>query len=65
MVNSHEKLAKQDSASHQTIFDGFDGIERNEVIQGIQAGLADLKAGRTRSAAEVHEELRKRYEVSD
>jgi antitoxin ParD1/3/4 len=35
--------------------------ERDEAVAGIQEGLADLDAGRTRPLREVDEELRKKH----
>jgi predicted transcriptional regulator len=37
--------------------------ERDETIAGIQEGLADLEAGRTRTLREVDDELRKKHSI--
>jgi hypothetical protein len=37
--------------------------ERDEAVAGIQEGLADLEAGRTRSLSEVDGELRWKYSI--
>ena len=38
---------------------------RDEINQAIREGLADIEAGRTRPAAEVTEELRRKYRVQE
>jgi Arc/MetJ-type ribon-helix-helix transcriptional regulator len=37
--------------------------ERDEAVAGIQEGLADDDAGRTRSLREVDEEMRRKYSI--
>ena len=38
--------------------------EREEVNAIIRQGIADIDAGRSRPAEEVHDELRKKYEIA-
>lgn len=61
-VNGKPELVVQDAAAYQRM---LETIEHLEAVAGINAGLADLAAGQTRPAHEVHADLRKRYEVSD
>lgn len=38
---------------------------RDEINDAIREGLADIEAGRTRPAAEVTEELRRKYNIPE
>jgi predicted transcriptional regulator len=38
---------------------------RDEINEAIREGLADIEAGRTRPAAEVTEELRRKYNITE
>jgi PHD/YefM family antitoxin component YafN of YafNO toxin-antitoxin module len=49
-----EELVVQDAASYQLL---LELIDRLETLQGIQAGLEDMAAGRTVSLSQVREEL--------
>ena len=48
IVNGKAELLVQDAASYQKL---LDAMEYLEAIAGIQEGLADINAGRTRSLA--------------
>jgi hypothetical protein len=39
-------------------------LERLETIEAIQRGLADVKAGRTKSARQVLNRLRRKYRIA-
>jgi len=45
-INGKAEVVVQDAAAYQTLLDRLDAIE------GIQCGLADVKAGRTKPAAQ-------------
>lgn len=53
-VNGKAELVVQDAEAYQALLD------RVEAIEGIQRGLADVKAGRTRSAREAFTRLRRK-----
>jgi hypothetical protein len=38
-------------------------LDRVDTIEGIQRGLADVKAGRTRPAKQVFDRLRRRHRI--
>lgn len=61
-VNGKAELVVQDVESYQKM---LEAIERLEILEGIQAGLEDIQAGRTRPAEEVHEMMRKRYDAPE
>ena len=54
-VNGKAELVVQDAEAYQALLD------RVEAIEGIQRGLADVKAGRTSSADEVFDWLRSKH----
>jgi predicted transcriptional regulator len=54
-------MVVQDVKSYKKL---LDAIDRAEAIEGIRRGLEDVKAGRTRPAKEVHNELLKKYGIS-
>lgn len=56
-VNGRAELVVQDAAAYQALLD------RVEAIEGIQRGLADVKARRTRPAGEVFNRLRRKHGV--
>jgi prevent-host-death family protein len=58
-VNGKAELVVQDAETYQEIAD------RLEAIEGVRRGLDDMKAGRTRSASDVHSNLRERYAIPD
>ena len=47
----------QDAAAYQALLD------RVEAIEGIQDGLADVKAGRTKPARQVFDRLRRKHAI--
>jgi len=49
-INGKAELVIQDAKSYQAL---LDRIERAEAVAGIQRGLDDLDAGRTRSAEQA------------
>lgn len=61
-VNGKPELVVMDPAAYQKM---AEDLERVKTIEAIRAGYEDAKAGRTRSAQEVHAEMRKRYEIPD
>lgn len=60
-VNGRSAMVVQDVKSYKKL---LDAIDRAEAIEGIRRGLEDVKAGRTRPAKEVHNELLKKYGIS-
>ena len=54
-INGKAELVVQDAAAYQTLLD------RVEAIEGIQRGLADVKAGRVEPARRVFERLRRAH----
>ena len=57
-VNGKAELVVQDAGAYQALLD------RVEAIEGIQRGLADVKAGRTKPARRVFDRLRRKHGVS-
>lgn len=56
-INGKAELVVQDAEAYQGLLD------RIEAIEGIQRGLADVKAGRTRSAKQVFTRLRRKHGI--
>jgi prevent-host-death family protein len=56
-VNGKAELVVQDAEAYQALLD------RVEAIEGIQRGLADVKAGRTRSARQAFTRLRRKHGI--
>ena len=56
-VNGKAELVVQDAAAYQALLD------RMEAIEGIQRGLADVKAGRTKPARQVLDRLRRKHGI--
>ena len=56
-VNGKAELVVQDAAAYQALLD------RVETIEGIQRGLADVKAGRTKPARQVFARLRRKHGI--
>ncbi len=54
-VNGRAELVVQDAEAYQALLD------RVEAIEGIQRGLADVKAGRTKPARQVFARLRRKH----
>ena len=56
-INGKAELVVQDAAAYQTLLD------RVEAIEGIQQGLADVKAGRTKPARQIFARLRRKHGI--
>jgi PHD/YefM family antitoxin component YafN of YafNO toxin-antitoxin module len=56
-INGRAEVVVQDAEAYQEL------LERVETIEGIQQGLADVKAGRTKSAREVFNRLRRKHGI--
>lgn len=56
-VNGKAELVVQDAEAYQALLD------RVETLEGIQRGVADVKAGRTRPAQQVFDKLRRKHGV--
>ena len=56
-INGKAEVVVQDAGAYQTLLD------RVEAIEGIQRGLADVKAGRTKSARQVFDRLRCKHAI--
>ena len=56
-INGKAELVVQDAGAYQALLD------RVEAIEGIQRGLADVKAGRTRPARQVFTRLRRKHGI--
>ncbi len=56
-VNGNAELVVQDAAAYQSL------LARGATIEGIQRGLADVKAGRTKPARQVFDRLRRKHGI--
>jgi FMN phosphatase YigB (HAD superfamily) len=56
-INGKAELVVQDAAAYQALLD------RVEAIEGIQQGLVDVKAGRTKPARQVFDRLRRKHGI--
>jgi prevent-host-death family protein len=56
-INGRAELVVQDAAAYQALLD------RIEAIEGIQRGLEDVRAGRTKPARQVFDRLRRRHGI--
>jgi K+-sensing histidine kinase KdpD len=56
-INGKAELVVQDAGAYQALLD------RVEAIEGIQRGLADVKAGRTKPARQVFARLRRKHGI--
>jgi prevent-host-death family protein len=56
-INGKAELVVQDAEAYQVLLD------RVEAIEGIQRGLADVKAGRTKPARQVFSRLRRKHGI--
>ena len=61
-VNGKAELAVMSAATFQRL---LDELERLDTLRGIQEGLADVEAGRTRPAEEFFAELRAKLGLPD
>jgi PHD/YefM family antitoxin component YafN of YafNO toxin-antitoxin module len=56
-INGKAELVVQDAEAYQALLD------RVEAIEGIQRGLADVKAGHTKPARQVFARLRRKHGI--
>jgi prevent-host-death family protein len=56
-INGKAQVVVQDAEAHQEL------LERVKTIEGIQRGLADVKAGGTKPAPEVFSRLRRKHGI--
>ena len=56
-INGKAEVVVQDAGAYQTLLD------RVEAIEGIQRGLANVKAGRTKPARQVFDRLRRKHAI--
>ena len=56
-INGKAELVVQDAEAYQALLD------RVETLEGIQRGVADLKAGRTQPAQQVFGRLRRKHGI--
>jgi hypothetical protein len=56
-VNGRAELVVQDAKSYQKM------LEYLETVKGIQRGLADARAGRTKPAEQVLKEMRRKLKI--
>jgi PHD/YefM family antitoxin component YafN of YafNO toxin-antitoxin module len=59
-INGKAELVVQDARSYQKL---LELAERLETIEGVRAGLEDMKAGRGRPAEKVLEEIRREFRI--
>ena len=60
-VNGKAELVVQDAVSYQKL---LDMMEYLETITGIQEGLEDINAGRTRSLEDFKQEMQQKHGIS-
>jgi prevent-host-death family protein len=56
-INGKAELVVQDAEAYQALLD------RVEALEGIQRGVADVKAGRTKPAKQVFDTLRRKHGI--
>lgn len=56
-INGKAELVVQDAEAYQALLD------RLETLEGIQRGVADVKAGRTRPAQQVFDKMRRKHGI--
>jgi prevent-host-death family protein len=56
-INGKAEVVVQDAGAYQALLD------RVETIEGIQRGLADVKAGHTKPARQVFDRLRRKHGI--
>jgi PHD/YefM family antitoxin component YafN of YafNO toxin-antitoxin module len=56
-INGKAELIVQDAEAYQALLD------RVETVEGIQRGVADVKAGRTKPAPQVFDKLRRKHGI--
>lgn len=63
-VNGKAEVVIQDAAAYQKLVEAASKSERDETIAAIREGLADVAAGRTKSARSVLKALAKKHGIS-
>jgi len=56
-INGRAEVVVQDAEAYQDL------VERVAAVEGIQRGLADVKAGRTKPARQVFDRLRRKHGI--
>lgn len=56
-INGKAELVVQDAEAYQALLD------RVEALEGIQRGVADVKAGRTKPAQQVFDKFRRKHGI--
>ena len=56
-INGKAELVVQDAEAYQAL------VDRVEAIEGVQRGLADVKAGRSKPARQVFARLRRKHGI--
>ena len=60
-VNGKAEIVVQDAESYQKLLEDLD---RLEAIAGIRQGLEEVRKGKTKSANEVFESMRKKHKIA-
>jgi prevent-host-death family protein len=63
-VNGKAQVVVQDARAYQKLLESAAKAEREETVAAIRAGLADVKAGRTKPARAALKALAKKYGVA-
>jgi prevent-host-death family protein len=63
-VNGKAQVVVQDAAAYQKLLDAAARADREETLAAIQEGLADAKAGRTKSAKAALARLARKYGIA-
>lgn len=62
-VNGRAQVVVQDAAAYQKLVEAAAKADRDETINAIREGLADLEAGRTKPAKATIKTLAKKYGI--
>lgn len=62
-VNGKAQVVVQDAEAYQRLVEAVARADREETVAAIQAGLADVKAGRTKPARMVLKTLARKYGI--
>jgi prevent-host-death family protein len=62
-VNGKAQVVIQDAAAYQKLADAASKADREETVDAIREGLADVKAGRTKPARAVLRRLARKYGI--
>jgi prevent-host-death family protein len=63
-VNGKAQVVVQDAAAYQKLLEAAATAERDQTVAAIREGLADVAAGRTKSARAALKTLAKRYNIA-